>query len=51
MARSSLYSRITEAGRIVYRTANVRCDARKARPVTYPKKGWVSDKWLKPLAG
>jgi len=36
---------------VVYRTANIRCDARRDRPVTHPNKGWVHEKWLQPYAG
>jgi hypothetical protein len=36
---------------IVYRTPDATCHSTKTHAVTYPNKGWVNVKWLRPLAG
>ena len=36
---------------VVYRTRNPICSSRTTKPITYPRKGWVSKRYLADVAG
>lgn len=36
---------------VVYRTVNPACYSPVTRPITLPRKGWISTKWLVDVAG
>lgn len=47
----TVYEVIGKWAGVVYRTTNPDCYSARTRPISLPRKGWISTKWLVDVAG